>query len=116
MLNNGDVMNSDYLEEFINQLKELMNVSNKKDYVQDGRGSYLKVIYLENLILEAKELIKYGECKIALENMLENLNEVSILLDKDIVNLARQSFGEQITMYMDELLKTLTEQGEMNVN
>jgi hypothetical protein len=101
-------MNRDFLDEFINQLEKIMEVSNKDEYVQDSKKSYLKIFYLENLIIEAKELIGYGEYVIALENMLENLNEVSILLDKYIVNLARQAFGEQITMYMEELLKKLT--------
>lgn len=57
--------------EFINQIEELMRESDKEEYVLDEAGMYLKVLYLEHLISEARELIKYGESKIALENMVE---------------------------------------------
>lgn len=42
--------------------------------------------------------MKYGEYKIALEILLVNLDEVSIVLDEKIINLARQAFGETITV------------------
>lgn len=101
-------MNRIYLDKFIDQLVELARTSDKSDYVQDSLGRYNKVLFLEDLILQAKSLITYGENKIALENMLENLNEVSIRLDKNIVSLARQAFGEQISPNMENLLNALT--------
>ena len=39
--------------------------------------------------------------------MLENLNEVSILLDESVVDLARRAFEDQVTTYMDRLLNKL---------
>jgi len=100
-------MNKEFVEMFINQIEDLMRASDKKEYVQDEAGMYLKVPYLEHLISEARELIKYGESKIALENMLENLNEVSILLDESVVDLARQAFEVQVTTDMERLLNKL---------
>jgi len=62
---------------------------------------------LESFVFECKELIKYGEYMIALENLLDNLSEVSILLDNKTIDFARLAFGEQITEYHETLLKTL---------
>lgn len=100
-------MNKDFVEMFINQIEDLMRASDKEEYVQDEAGMYLKVLYLEHLISEARELIKYGESKIALENMLENLNEVSISLDESVLELARRAFEDQATSYMEQLSNNL---------
>ena len=102
-------MNRDCLIKFIYHIEELAKVSDKSDYVQDSLGRYNKVTYLEDCIIEAKRLIAYGESQIALENMLENLYEVSIQLDKDVVDLARQAFGMQIPPNIENLLSKLTE-------
>lgn len=101
-------MNKEALEIFVNQIEKLSKINDKEDYVKDNSGIYLKSSFLENLVLDAKELIKYGEYEIALENILENLNEVSIVLDEKVVNLARQAFGEKITTYTEILLSSLT--------
>lgn len=100
-------MNKEYVEEFIDQIEKLMKVSGEEEYVQDEAGLYLKVPYLKDLILEARRLIKYGEYKIALENILENLNEVSISLDEKTITLARQAFDNQISTHMEELLSQI---------
>lgn len=100
-------MNKEYVEEFIDQIEKLMKVSGEEECVQDEAGVYLKVLYLKNLILEARRLIKYGEYKIALENILENLNEVSISLDKTTIALAHQAFDNKISTYMENLLSDL---------
>lgn len=102
-------MNRVCLNDFINHIEELAKVSDKSDYLQDSSGRYNKVTYLEDCINEAKRLIAYGESQIALENMLENLNEVSIQLDKDVVKLARQAFGMQTPPNIENLLSKLTE-------
>lgn len=91
-------MIKDFLEEFIKQIEELSKANDKKDYVRDSRGSYLKSSYLDNLITETRELMKYGEYKIALEMMLDNLDEVSIVLDEKMIHLARRMVGETITV------------------
>lgn len=101
-------MNKEYVEMFIDQIEKLMKVSNEEEYVQDEAGVYLKIPYLKDLIFEARRLTKYGEYKIALENMLENLNEVSISLDKITIELAYRAFDNQISTYMEGLLNDLT--------
>lgn len=42
-----------------------------------------------------------------MENILENLNEVSISLDEKTITLARQAFDNQISTHMEELLSQL---------
>ena len=96
-------MNKEYVEEFIDQIEKIMKVSGEEEYVQDEAG-----VYLKNLILEARRLIKYGEYKIALENTLENLYEVSISLDKTTMVLVYQAFDNKICTYMEGLLSDLT--------
>ena len=41
------------------------------------------------------------------ENMLENLNEVSISLDESVLELARRAFEDQATSYMEQLSNNL---------
>jgi hypothetical protein len=101
-------MNRDFLEEFVEQIEELSKTCDKNDYVKDSCGSYLKHFYLDNLITETRKFMKYGEYKIALEMLLDNLAEVSIVLDEKVINLARQEFGEAITVDIEELLNNLT--------
>ncbi|MCM1288110.1 MAG: hypothetical protein NC240_07330 [Clostridium sp.] len=100
-------MNKEFLNRFILQIEELKKADGNT-IVYDERGSYHKAAYIEAVISEAMELIKYGESEIALENMLENLNEVGIMLDIDTVILARKAFGETISPYNDDLLETMT--------
>lgn len=100
-------MNRDLLEEFVGHLEELMEQSNETEYVQDTRGCYSKVKYMRTLIAEARELIMYGELKIALENMLENLNEVSIFIDEETANVARRAFDTQIPVEIETAINLL---------
>lgn len=86
---------------------ELMKASAKEESIHYEAGAHSKVTYLEHLIVEARELMKYGECKIALENMLENLNEASILLDKSVIDFARQAFNGQVTRDLERLMNGL---------
>lgn len=100
-------MNQEFTELFINQIEELIKASAKEESIHDETGTYSKVTYLEHLIVEARELMKYGESKIALENMLENLNEASILLDKSVIDFARQAFNGQVTRDLERLMNAL---------
>ena len=78
------------------------------DYIQDsGGGCYLKSEYMKELIYEARELIKYGEGTIALENLLENLSEVSICIDEEAVELAKQVFGNRLSEEKEKVLNSL---------
>lgn len=102
-------MNKEFLELFILQIEEFIKVSNGDALVSDKCGQYNKVIYLENVVLEAREFINFGESRIALENMLENIIEVGIVLDQNAIFLARKAFGEDITAYNENLLKVMTD-------
>lgn len=100
-------VNNDYVELFIDKIEDLMEQSDEEEYIQDEAGTYLKSSYLRDLILETRRLTKYGEYKIALENMLENLSEVSIPLDKVTIELAYRAFDRQISSYIEHLLSKL---------
>ena len=103
-------MNKALLDEIVKHIEKLINQSDESEYVKDARGSYLKVEYMSNLVAEAKGLIKYGEFEIALENMLENLSEVSIFIDEETANLARQAFGSKISVKMQKIINSLVKE------
>ena len=100
-------MNRDLLDDFIKHLENLLEQGNQSEYVRDAKGIYLKVEYMNNLIAEARELIQYGELEIALENMLENLSEVSFFIDEDTANLAKQAFGGKTSVGIEEIINSL---------
>lgn len=101
-------MNKEILKDFVNQIKDLAQKSKEDDYVNDGVKTYPKRSYLEYVLSDAEESIYYGEYVIALEDMLDNLGEVYIVLDEKIINLARQAFGERITVNQEKRLDFLT--------
>ncbi|MDE6641386.1 MAG: hypothetical protein K2K63_12765 [Acetatifactor sp.] len=101
-------MNKEFLEQFILKIEELKEKSDRNAVVYDSFGRYNKVVYIENVIIETRELIKHGEKRIALENMLENINEVGIALDIDTITLAQKAFGKNISPYIEELLRVMT--------
>ena len=101
-------MNKEILENFISNIEEIKKNSDRNEVVSDKVGQYNKVAYIERVITESRELIKHGEKRIALENMLENMNEVGIVLDAYTISLARGAFGENISSDMDELLMEMT--------
>ncbi len=49
---------------------------------------------LKEALDEAKELSSYGESKIALENLLENLIEIGLFLSPEQIILADRAFGD----------------------
>lgn len=101
-------MNKEYVDEFIKELEKRSKVCDSDKYVNDKAGAYLESAVLEDLILEAKELIQYGELEVALENILENLHELSISLDTKIIDLARRAFGKKVRTEIEQLLDVLT--------
>ena len=102
-----EIMEVQSLENFINYIEKLMLQCDETDYVQDSGRCYLKSEYMKDLIYEARELIRYGERTIALENLLENLNEVSIYIDKEAVELAKRAFGSQLSEEKEKVLNSL---------
>ena len=91
-------MDKNFCNEFINQLENLK----KSD------------IKLEYFVIAAKDLMKYGEYKIAMENILSNFYDNSMLFDKHIIDLAVQAFGVEITEEEEILLKNLTKSEKCN--
>ena len=58
---------------------------------------------VNEFILDAEELAKYGEMRIALENLLTNLiNEIAI--SKELVSLAEEAFGYNPGDYDKQLI------------
>lgn len=74
------------------------------EYVTDSHGRYPRDTYLKSIVAEARELMKYGETEIALENMLENLNEVSIGINKEAAQLRKQALGEAYSSTLSNFL------------
>ena len=87
-------LNVEQLKKFIKEIEEL------------GKGSNNS--YLEMIVSSANNFITYGEYRIALEIALDNLYEGSVFLDEEVVNLARQAYGKNITLEDESILKMLT--------
>lgn len=50
---------------------------------------------VKSAIVEAEELGNFGERRIALENLLDNLSEVGLFLTAEQIYLADKAFGKQ---------------------
>lgn len=50
---------------------------------------------VKSVIVEAEELGNFGERRIALENLLDNLSEVGLFLTAEQIYLADKAFGKQ---------------------
>ena len=50
---------------------------------------------VRSAIVEAEELGNFGERRIALENLLDNLSEVGLFLTAEQIYLADKAFGKQ---------------------
>lgn len=74
--------------EFINQLELLSIKADKERMIESVGGKYCEKDYLVHLVKEARELLKYNEWLIALENTLDNLCEVDYKLEGEILDLA----------------------------
>ncbi|MDE7359906.1 MAG: hypothetical protein K2N39_10860 [Lachnospiraceae bacterium] len=102
-------MDKEAVDKFIEYIENMILLC-KEEYVRDSRGCYLKDEYLKGIVMEAKGLIKYGEAAIALENILENLSEVSIDIDREAAKLVKQAFGEKYSNRIERILSLLTSQ------
>lgn len=89
-------MNRIYFEVFLEKMMALyaQKTPNDNDTIKD-------------LVEAAKELAKYGERRIALENLLENVFENNIILDDELLDAADKAFGENASNYDKELLKDI---------
>lgn len=102
-------MDSILLNEFIDYVENQTKLSNNQKYVQDDRGVYQKDLYIKNVISETKELIKYGEEVIAIENMLDNLCEVSLFIDVYAIELLRKTLNGKVPERIEKILNSFTE-------
>lgn len=100
-------MNIESLLDFINKLEEMRKACNPEDMVRDSSGTYPKTQILAYLISDAKQLIKYGEYKIALENLLDNLAEYELKLDDKTLDFAARAFGNNISIRNKKALAVL---------
>lgn len=101
-------MDSNLLNEFIDYVEKQIKQTNKQMYVQDDKGIYQTDLYVENIISEARKLIKYGEGMIAIENMLDNLCEVSFFIDAHAIELIQKAFNGIVPERIETILKSFT--------
>lgn len=99
-------MNIEAVDKFIEYIEGMIPLG-KGEHVRDSRGCYPKDEYIKGIVAEAKELIKYGEVEVALENILENLSEVSIGIDHEAVQLVKQAFKEKYSNRIERILSSL---------
>lgn len=59
---------------------------------------------VNNFILDAEELAKYSEMRIALENLLENLIDNEIVISQELVGLAEEAFSDNPSDYDRQLI------------
>lgn len=98
-------MDKSLLNGLLDHIEMQLKLNNKQEQVEDGKGSYQTNDYIDNVISETKELIKYNEVVIALENMLENLNEVSLCINDHARELIYDVFEGKIPERVEKLLK-----------
>lgn len=55
---------------------------------------------VKEFFLDAEKLAKYGEKRVALENLLEN----EIYISSELINLAEEAFSDNPTDYDNELI------------
>lgn len=59
---------------------------------------------VNDFILDAEELAKYGEMRIALENLLENLIDNEIAISQELVSLVEEAFSDNPSDYDKQLI------------
>ncbi|MCM1267516.1 MAG: hypothetical protein NC302_06395 [Bacteroidales bacterium] len=99
-------MNIKAVDKFIKYIEDMILLC-EEELVSDSRGCYPKGEYIKYTVAEAKELIKYGEAAIAIENILENLSAVSISIDKEAAKLVKQAYGEKYSNKIEKILNSL---------
>lgn len=59
---------------------------------------------IASFINESRDLAKFGEVRIALENLLENMIEVDAVFSDELIEIATKAFGDNIPEYDKKLL------------
>lgn len=108
-------MKIESLLDFITKLEEMRKACNPEDPVRDSSGTYSKAEVLSHLISDARQLILYGEYRIALENLLDNLAEYEITLDDQILDLAVCAFDNNISLHDKKALAAIQRDERMAI-
>ena len=88
-------MNIQQFDAFLNSLEEIKNI---------GTNNMPELQFIRQEVKEARRLSQYGERRIALENLLDNLLETSIPLCKTTIDLAEEAFDTPLSTYEKKLL------------
>lgn len=98
-----------YTIEFVNYIECLSTTASTNSIAETG---YNEKAYLEKLVKDAREYIKYNEWIVGLEILLDNLYEVDYKIDKKYLEIAKNALKatnnkELIEKYnwVDELKK-----------
>lgn len=106
-------MNTKLTTQFIDRLEQVAQSEEAQDKVLFYK-LVNKVVsmkdYLNLLVKDARYYLDYNEWLIALENTVSNLYETDIKLDKCILDIAKEAFGEHLKEYnwqhvLDEMTK-----------
>lgn len=89
-------MNIQQFDAFLNSLEEIKNI---------GTNNMPELQFIRQEVKEARRLSQYGERRIALENLLDNLLETSIPLCKTTIDLAEEAFDTPLSTYEKKLLQ-----------
>lgn len=86
-----------YTEDFIKGLERMALSAGPDEKLRDVSGGETgRRKYLLLLVAEARELLKYNEWLIALENTLDNLSEYDLILPGELLHLAEEAEKQSV--------------------
>ncbi len=59
---------------------------------------------VKDMILDAEDIAKYGEKRIALENLLENIYENEIIISLELIDIAENAFSDIPNDYDEQII------------
>lgn len=77
------------------------------EFMAELENNYFENETVKSFISDAKELEKYGERRIALENLLENILECDIILTSELIEKADLALSDAPSEYDKELIEDL---------
>ena len=79
--------------EFINQIELMAEDANAGKMLNSIIETCDEKIFIQNLVINARELIEYNEWLIALENTIDNMYEFDFTLDSKLVDLGIEALN-----------------------